>query len=281
MISEPMNILYCGDGQGYLGMEASIYSLLTHTKHINFFIFSMEYHRDLGDGRVQVFPGLNEDQKKKLKKIVNYLDINSNIVFIDTLKEYEEYFLQGVNEDDGHSSPYAPLRLLIDIILPEIPHILYLDCDTIIQKDLRPMYFDYLHQIYEAEEDVCYAAYPNLIEEEDFSYSEMVAGILLFDMRKAKEFKLLEKARYNITHYVYPWYDQSALEAAGKYVALDQTYNYMKTYEDREDDEIPAIMHFACDLNPKIYFEPKKFYKKYPHLLYIKEGCDLIDRINF
>ena len=277
-----MNVLYCGDGQAYSGLEASIYSLLTHTKYVNIFVFTMEYHRDMHNGMICVFPRVTDAQQQKLRKIVNYLDSNSHLIFIDTLQEYKDYFLQGVNEDDGHSSPYAPLRLLIDVILPEVPNILYLDCDTIIQRDLRQMYFHYLNLIQEANDKTCYAAFPNLIyEEEELVRTEMVAGIILFDMAKAKQYGLLEKARYNITHYVYPWYDQSALEAAGDYIPLDETYNYMRLYEER-GDEHPAIMHFACDLNPKIYFDKKKiFYKKYPHLQYIKDGIELVDRINF
>jgi lipopolysaccharide biosynthesis glycosyltransferase len=278
-----LNVLYCCDGSAYAGLEASIYSLLTHTKQINIFVFSMEYHRDIGDGVIMVFPKVDEYQQAKLKKIVKYLDSTSHITFIDTLNEYKTYFLQGVNEDDGHSSPYAPLRLIIDVVLPELPHVLYLDCDTIIQRDLRNMYFNYLTLIENANDNVCYAAYPNELYDDDNNLIrvEMVAGIILFHMDKAKEYELLPKARYNITHYVYPWYDQSALEAAGKYIALDETYNYMRLYEER-GDEHPAIMHFACDLNPKIYFDKKKiFYKKYPHLQYIKDGVELIDRINF
>lgn len=278
MMNNKINVLYCGDSIAFTGFEASIYSLLTHTKNVNIFVFTMDYERDENNGWIHVFQGLQDEQKLKLKQMVQYLDgQHSNITFFDTLEEYKTYFLHGVNEDDGHSSPYAPLRLLIDVMLPEITHILYIDCDTIIQSDIRPMYFKYLTLIQQSE--CAYAAYPNVIEENDSCYDEMVAGVLLFDMNKVKEQKLLEKARYNITHYYYKWYDQSALEAAGKYVKLEQKYNYMKEYEYRQEE--PVILHFADALNPKIYFEPEVFYKKYPHLQYIKDGIELLNTINF
>lgn len=275
-----MNVLYCGDSRGYAGMEASIYSLLTHTKNINIYVFSMTYERDEGDGLMRVFLGITEEQKKKLQKIVNYLDCKgSSITFIDTLDYYNTYFLNGVNENDGHSSPYAPLRLIVDIVLPYVPHILYLDCDTIIQEDLNSMYQYYLDKINTSE--YSYAAFSNRFTDSEgktFGY-DMVAGVLLFDLNKCKQCKLLEKARYNITHNYYQWYDQSALQEAGKYVELPQTYNYMKKYEYRDYE--PAILHFADELSPKVYFEPEAFYKKYPHLQYIKDGIKLLDTINF
>lgn len=275
---EKMNILYCGDCCAFIGLEASLYSLLTYNSNLNIYIFTMDYERDEGNGIIRIFEGLNEAQKIKLQQLVKYLDKYSHITFIDTLKEYQEYFLHGVNENDGHSSPYAPLRLLIDILLPEVKHILYLDCDTIIQGDIQPMYFSYLQEI-SASKDCCYAAYPNIIEGPEGTYTEMVAGVLLFDMNKAKTQKLLEQARYNITHNIYQWYDQSALEAAGNYIYLPQKYNYMKEYEYRKEE--PVILHFADSLNPKIYFEPEIFYKKFPHLQYIKDGIAILDSINF
>ena len=32
-----MNVLYCCDDRGFAGLEASIYSLLTHTKGVNIY----------------------------------------------------------------------------------------------------------------------------------------------------------------------------------------------------------------------------------------------------
>lgn len=279
MMEQPINILYCTDVQALSGLEASIFSILKHTKNVNFFIFTMEYHRQLPDNYVEVFPIIDEDEQKRLRRLVTYLDKHSHITFIDTLEHYNEYFLHGINENDGHSSPYAPLRLIIDIVLPDIPHILYLDCDTVIQGDLRPMYFYYLEQISNASDEYCYAAYTNLLYNQCHVLvkSEMVAGVLLFDVNKAKANGLFERARYNITHNIYPWYDQSALEEAGQYIELEETYNFMKKYEYRRYE--PIILHFSDELVPKIYYEKEVFYKKFPHLTYIRDGLNLFNSI--
>lgn len=265
-----INVLYCGDSLGWYGMEASIYSLLTHNKNVNIYIFSMDYERENKDGSIEKFEGVLEWQKEKLRKIVQYLDPKgSRITFIDTLSYYEKYFKNGCNENDGHSSPYAPLRLIVDVVFPHLPHILYLDCDTIIQDAIEDMYYSVLKEI-EAEKNIGYAARVLSFHDRD----EMVAGVLLFDLNKTREIKLLEKARYNITHNFYMWYDQSALEAAGGCVRLAETYNYMNKYEYRT--YTPTILHFADQLDPKVYFEREVFFNKFPHLQYIKTGCDLV-----
>jgi lipopolysaccharide biosynthesis glycosyltransferase len=40
-----INVAYCSDSKGYYGLEASLYSLLTHTKNVNLYIFTMDYER--------------------------------------------------------------------------------------------------------------------------------------------------------------------------------------------------------------------------------------------
>lgn len=269
-----MNVLYCCDYEGWFGLEASLYSLLTHTKNVNIYIFTMFYERDEVEGH-KVYEPIEGWQRYKTEQIVKYLDPQgSSVCFYDTAEEYQKYFIDGVDEYDGHSSPYAPLRLIVDVMLPNVKHILYLDCDTIIQEDLTPMYYYYLEKIGKSK-DCAYAAYTNRLTD---GSGEMVAGILVFDMIKAKELGLFERVRYNITHNHYKWYDQTALESSGKYIEMDATYNYMQPYDLRIYE--PAILHFADGLSPKIYHDKVLFYKRYPHLEYIKKGCQLIDDAN-
>ena len=80
-----INVAYCSDSEGYFGLEASLYSLLTHTKEINFYIFTMDYSRE-EYGELKEYHGLYPWQKNKLIKIVKYLDgKHSNITFIDKI----------------------------------------------------------------------------------------------------------------------------------------------------------------------------------------------------
>ena len=59
---------------------------------------------------------------------------------------------------------------------------------------------------------------------------------------------------------------------------MDETYNFMLNYEKRTYE--PVILHFANELQPKIYYVPENyFYRRYPHLKYIQEGLKLVDTL--
>lgn len=271
-----MNVLYCCDDQAYDGLAASIYSLLTYTKNVNIYVFTMDYKRPPDSaGLVQCFAELTKEHKNTLRKIVQYLDPKqSHIAFYDMYDLYMELFSQGCAEDDGHSSPYATLKLCFDKVCPNIDDILYLDCDTIIQEDLQPMYYNYLHKV--AQSQYCYAGYRIPLDE---TSKELVAGVLLFDLSKCRATNFFERVRYNVTHKFYRWYEQSALEDTEMCYEMEETYNYMELYEERDYE--PAILHFANRLSPKIYFSSKKiFYNKFPHLKYIQKGVELIESLD-
>lgn len=275
-----MNVLYCCDDRAYSGLEASIYSLLTHTKNVNIYVFSMDYQREPdANGGVQCHLNISSEHQQSLKKIVQYLDPkNSNIKFIDMKQYYYDLFKHGCNENDGHSSPYATLKLCFDKICLNLEDILYLDCDTIIQKDLTPMYYKYLNEL--RNSNYCYAGYYIPFDEpQGEKEKELVAGVLLFDLIKCRERKFFERVRYNVTHHFYRWYEQSAIEDTERGFEMEETYNYMEKYENRDYE--PAIMHFANHLNPKIYYTSKKiFYNKFPHLEYIKKGLEILESLN-
>ena len=268
-----MNVAFASDYQGYPGLEVAIYSLLTWTKNVNIYILSMNYTRRQDNGDIQEFIAITPEQQDTLQSIVEYLDPKrSTITFIDTADIYNKYFLHGCAEDDGHSSPYAALRLAFDVIFPHTSDILYLDADIVIQEDLTPMYNHYLAEIKASK--YCYAGYTNYL---DPGRGELVGGVLLFDLNKAKENNFFPRARYNITHKFYIWYDQSAMQDTELYVELQSKYNYMKKYECRVFE--PAILHFTDQLDPKVYLSPNTFYKKFPHLKYIEKGLEMVQRI--
>lgn len=268
-----MNVAFASDNRGAPGIEVALYSLLTWTKNVNIYVLTMSYTRYFPDGGVQEFEAISPDIQNNLKSIVEYLDPkHSTITFIDTWDIYEKYFLHGCAENDGHSSPYAALRLAFDDIFPHLSDILYLDADLVIQEDLTPMYEHYLAEIKNSE--YCYAGFTNFLED---GRGELVGGVLLFDLNKARKHNFFPRARYNLTHKFYMWYDQSAMEDTELYIEIQSKYNYMEPYEYRCFE--PAILHFTNNLNPKVYLEPLVFYKKYPHLKYIQDGLTLLTKI--
>lgn len=274
-----MNVLLSGDTHVYNGLELVIYTLLTHNKNVNIFVFTMDIIVHNHDKTDTCYHALDDIQKNKLRKIVKYLDGNgSNICFINTAEYYHNYLEKSVNRETVFT-PFAALRLLVDLILPELDDILYLDADTAIQSNIEDMYYSYLHK---DEDKYYYASYAYPA----FGYlGEMVSGILLMNLAKMRKFNFLEKARklYNKNLYKYP--DQMALRDTAEAGRLPETYGYIDELE--RCNYTPAILHFTNKLTPKIYNlrddganNIECFYKRYPCLKYVQEGCQLLDTFN-
>lgn len=271
-----MNILLAGNNRVYPGMELVIYSTMYHNTGVNWFIFTMDITiEDEAKGLKKDFIGIGPWERNRLRSIVKMFDKHSNITFIDTHDLYVQEFWKNPNEFSW-LTPYAPLRLLADIALPELDRVLYLDCDTAVDGDLSEMYYTYL------DEDTNYAAYECKAAIET-DISEMISGVMLMNLKKMRETHFLERARENVRNFVYKWYDQDAIAAAGRpEKVLPETYSYMQEYEYLTYK--PIIYHFTNKLNPKVYDLPKGrdyFYKRYSFLNYVKEGIERLGDSNF
>lgn len=254
-------------------MELALWTLLTHNKGLNIYIFTMDIdiqNNEIGQG--MKFFGLNDWQKQKLEKIVRYLDSTSHITFKDVGNVYQVLLGGNPNEWSGFT-PYAMLRLLADHVLPYIDHILYLDCDIAIQGDIISMYQEYLQK----GEIYCAYVCPDACQYE----GEMVSGIMLMNLKKMRDTEFLVKARQNICKHVYKYPDQDAIRDVGvKPYPLPETYSYMDELE--KCHYTPVILHFTNKLAPKIYCEEGRtyFYRRYPQFEYVKKRLQLLDTIN-
>lgn len=272
-----MNVLFAGNDVVYTGLELAIYSLLTHNKHVNIFIFTMSVEVPNHEtGEITVYEALTDWQQSKLKKIVKYLDCDSNIAIIDTKDYYYKYLANGVNDTSGFT-PYAGLRLIVDKVLPELDRVLYLDADTAIQKNLNELYYDI------PRNNPDYNYYASFAKDACDYEGEMVSGVIVFNLEKIKESHFLDRAVENFkkNKYIYP--DQMALRDAGTAYPLPETYGYMEPLE--KCFYSPAIIHFTNKLSPKIYdcnpdYGRTYFYKRFPQFKYVKEGCELLDTLD-
>ena len=150
----------------------------------------------------------------------------------------------------AYCSPYTLLRLFIDL-LDDIPDkILYLDVDIMFNRDITLLYdIDLEDYEYAAARDHYgkYLLHPNYIN----------AGVLLFNLKKAKQTKLFEKARAIIKTKKLLFADQSALyRATSKKKMLRQRFNDQKFLHKHT-----VIRHFSKRL----------FWLPYPHIDNIKQ----------
>lgn len=266
-----MNIAMAANDTVYSGLELAIYSTLKHNKNINWYILTMDIV--LPNGRA--FHGIDGWMEDKLRKIVKYLDKNSNITFINCAPYHKEYLSGGANEFTPFT-PYAALRLIMDKALPQVNDILYFDCDVAVRQNFESMYYDCAKK----KENNAYAVYA---EEAMNHEGEMVSGVMFFNLDTCRKTNFFDRARHNylINEYRYP--DQMALRDAGEIERLSTSYGYMWDYQKVNTN--PVILHFTNELSPKIYTarndgNEQWFYKRFPEFIYVREGLRLIDTIN-
>ena len=271
-----MNVMFAANDYLVDGLELAIWTLLKHNHNteVNIYVATMNIRLIEKDtGITHNYRTIDDDQRNWLRKIVSYVGQGrANITFIDCAESYHKYLENSVNALTGFT-PYASIRLLADIIFPDIDDLLYLDADTAIQGPLESMYNKYIY-----ENKYCMAG--------SFAYDaregkgELVSGVLVMNLKRMREEKFLERARdnYNKNEYIYP--DQFALEEAGECERLPETYGYM--FELENCFYTPIILHFTNKLKPKIYNAggKEKFYKRYPQFKYVEDGMKLLSNLD-
>lgn len=256
-----INILVCGNKKVFDGALTQLISILNRTKEpINYYIFTADVTRlkpDYEPITKEQVEFLNEVIREKIAK-----KSQSQAILVDVTKEYDEEFKGSPNEN-AYCTPYTLLRLLADRIFNEnekrspidkidkigkidnLDKLLYLDLDIMLNGDIKEIYnINIENYEYAAvkEKYGCWIIRPDYIN----------AGMLLFNMNKIKETKLLEKAREKIRKRKWLFADQDALFwSTSKKLILPRKYNEQSKFN-RKDT---IICHFC----KRLMFRP------YPH----------------
>ena len=235
-----INLLLCGNNKVFDGALTELISITNTTKEsINCYILTMDVSRI----KPEYIP-INDEQVNFLNKVVQSKNENNKVIKIDVTDLYENEFGHGKNEN-AYCTPYTLLRLLADLV-PEIPEkILYLDIDMMIAKDISELYnIDISEYEYAAVRE----KYGSIFIRPDY----INAGMLLLNMKKIKETKLLEKARKLIKKRKLIFADQDAIFwSTSKKLLLPRKYNEQSKFN-RKDT---VICHFC----KRLMFRP------YPH----------------
>ena len=194
-----INLLLSGNYKVFDGALSELISIINKTKEtINCYILTMDVSRIKSD-----YISMSDEQIKFLNKVVKSKNLDNKVTKIDVTDLYEKEFGHGKNEN-AYCTPYTLLRLMADLI-PEIPDkILYLDIDMMAAKDISELYninIDDYEYAAVKEKYGCWVIRPDYIN----------AGMLLMNMKKIKETKLLEKARDLIKKRKLLFADQDAI----------------------------------------------------------------------
>lgn len=225
-----INILLCGNKGVFDGALTELISITNKTiEPIHCFIFTMDATRikssytPITDKQIEI---LNDVVKGKNKEnIVEKIDV-SNI--------YDKEF-KGSKNENAYCTPYTLLRLFADMI-PQIPDkILYLDIDIMAADDILKLYsinIDNYEYAAVKEKYGCWFIRPDYIN----------AGVLLLNVEKIRETRLLEKARQSIKTKKMIFADQDAIYwNTTKKLIIPRKFNEQSSFK-RKDT---VLCHFC------------------------------------
>lgn len=235
-----MNLLLCGNKGVFDGALSLLVSILNKTKEdITCYIFTMNLERIKPE-----FVSITDEQIEFLNSVVKSKNNNSKVIKYDVTEIYEKEFYKCANEN-AYCTPYTLLRLFADKF-PEIPDkLLYLDIDIMVNDDLIKLYNINI-------EDYEYAAVKEKYGCWLIRYDYINAGMLLLNMKKIRETKLLDKARDLIKHKKMLFADQSAIyKSTTKKLLISRIYNEQSKFNRKNT----VVCHFC----KRLMFLP------YPH----------------
>ena len=225
-----INILLCGNEKVFDGALTQLLSITNRTKEtINCYIFTMDISRIKPE-----YICITDEQIAFLDKVLKSKKIDNKVTKIDVTNLYENEFYKCKNET-AYCTPYTLLRLLADLV-PDLPDkILYLDIDMMANDDISKLYnIDISEYEYAAVKE----KYGSIFIWPDY----INAGMLLLNMKKIKETKLLEKARNLIKTKKMLFADQDAIyRSTTKKLLIPRKYNEQSSFK-RKDT---VICHFC------------------------------------
>ena len=225
-----INLLLCGNSKVFDGALTELISITNKTQEtIKCYIFTMDVSRIKPD-----YTCITDEQIKFLDQVVKYKKPDNEVIKIDVTNLYEDEFGNCANEN-AYCTPYTLLRLLADLV-PGIPDkLLYLDIDMMANGDISELYnIDITDYEYAAVKE----KYGSKIIRKDY----INAGMLLLNMKKIKETKLLEKARNLIKTRKLLFADQDAIYwTTTKKLLIPRIYNEQSKFN-KEDT---VICHFC------------------------------------
>ena len=194
-----INLLLCGNEKVFDGALSLLISIANKTNEpIDCYIFTMHLERINEE-----FKSITDEQTNFLDKVMKEKNKDNKVKKYDITELYEKEFYKCANEN-AYCTPYTLLRLFADMI-PDIPEkLLYLDVDIMAADDISKLYgIDVENYEYAGvkEKYGCWLIRPDYIN----------AGVLLLNMKKIKQTKLLEKAREKIKKKKMLFADQDAL----------------------------------------------------------------------
>lgn len=242
-----INILFCGNDKVFDGMLTCALSMFKRSvgdEPYTFYIYTMDAthlkadYRPISDRRIAFF-----------ERVIREYNPQNRAILVDVTDLYLREF-GGCPNEDAYCSPYTLIRLLADLVDGMPDKLLYLDVDVLFNRDV--------HLLYDVDiSDVEYAAARDHYGKYLIGRNYINAGVLLFNMARARKTGLFAKAREQLRAKKLVFADQSALiRATTEKRMLAQKFNDQKFLHRHT-----VVRHFSKRL----------FWLPYPHTDNIKQ----------
>ena len=257
---ETINIIFSSDNNYAPYMGVAICSILENRK--------VNYPIDIYilDG------GISNENKDKLKILEEKYGVKITYILMD-ISFFKDFYIS------GYFSQATYYRILIPDLLPNINKALYLDCDMIINGDIRELYdINIDNYFFAAVKDEGYSSHFFVTQEATKNETYFNAGMMLFNLLKWREtninktiIRFIKEKNSQLNNH-----DQDAINSIlyGKWLVIPYKYNYtsmisiIHPIKYNEINEKILIIHYT-GLKPWDYLSTNILDKKY--LYYLKK----------
>ena len=195
-----INIMYTCNDKVFKGLLLSVLSIIKHTnEELHLYVVSMN---------IDEYKSVSNDMILLLDKTLKEKNENSSAKLIDATNLFISEMKNAKNVNSFYT-PYCLLRLFSDKLdLPD--KILYLDIDTMINKDINELF----------SIDITNYEFAGVVDRLGRFFIDknyINSGVLLLNLKKIKETKLFERTRELLKTKKMSFPDQSALNHEKKY----------------------------------------------------------------
>lgn len=204
-----INILYTGNDYVFKGIMLSVLSVIKHTnKDIHVYIVSMD---------IDNYKAINSDMVSILEKTIKEKNPNNEVTLINITDLFVNEMKDSKNINNFYT-PYCLIRLFSDLL--DLPSkILYLDTDTMINKDI-----DELFSI-----DITNYEFAGVVDRLGRFFIDknyINSGVLLLNLDMIRKTELFKKTRELVKTKKMAFPDQSALNKLKQYyLKIPSKYN--------------------------------------------------------
>lgn len=227
-----INIMFCGNKKAFDGILIATISMLKYTKEaLHIHIITADLH-DIDENFVPIL----ETQKDIIENLLKNVNSKSKATLIDITEKFKGEMFKSTNMKT-HYTPYIFLRLFADEISELPDKILYLDADIVFYDDIKKLY-DINVENYD------FAASKDYFGRWFIDYKYLNSGVLLMNLKKMRESKVLAECREMCINKKMLLPDQTALNRkCKKKLYLPRKYNEQK---ERKSDTV--IRHFSMTI---------------------------------